>query len=65
MGGFGIKQAKYPSLSRQHPAYIKTQLVTFRSANHDNDPNGMMRDMAKKLTDQDIEALSKYVAKLH
>ncbi|MGL5502423.1 MAG: c-type cytochrome, partial [Aeromonas veronii] len=31
----------------------------------DNDPNGMMRDVAKKLTDQDIEALSKYVAGLH
>ena len=26
----------------------------------DNDPNGMMRDVAKKLTDQDIEALSKW-----
>ena len=60
--GSGVEQAKYPSLSGQHPAYIKAQLTAFRSATRDNDPNGMMRDVAKKLTDQDIEALSKYVA---
>ena len=63
--GSGVEQAKYPSLSGQHPAYIKAQLTAFRSATRDNDPNGMMRDVAKKLTDQDIEALSKYVAGLH
>jgi len=34
-------------------------------AARDNDPNSMMRDVAKKLTDQDIEVLSKYVAGLH
>ena len=56
--GSGVEQAKYPSLSGQHPAYIKAQLTAFRSATRDNDPNGMMRDVAKKLTDQDIEALS-------
>ncbi|MFM4728636.1 cytochrome c [Aeromonas caviae] len=63
--GSGVEQAKYPSLSGQHPAYIKAQLTAFRSATRDNDPNGMMRDVAKKLTDQDIEAISKYVAGLH
>ncbi|MCE9943172.1 cytochrome c4 [Aeromonas rivipollensis] len=63
--GSGVEQAKYPSLSGQHPAYIKAQLTAFRAAARDNDPNGMMRDVAKKLTDQDIEALSKYVAGLH
>ncbi len=63
--GSGVEQAKYPSLSGQHPAYIKAQLTAFRAAARDNDPNSMMRDVAKKLTDQDIEVLSKYVAGLH
>ncbi|MFB2865542.1 c-type cytochrome [Aeromonas sp. MdU4] len=63
--GSGVEQAKYPSLSGQHPAYIKAQLTSFRAATRDNDPNGMMRDVAKKLTDQDIDVLSKYVAGLH
>lgn len=63
--GSGVEQAKYPNLSGQHPAYIKAQLTAFRAGTRDNDPNGMMRDVAKKLTDQDIEALSKYVAGLH
>lgn len=30
-----------------------------------NDMNGMMRDVAKKLTDEGIEVLSKYVGGLH
>ncbi|MGB6187467.1 MAG: c-type cytochrome [Aeromonas molluscorum] len=63
--GAGVEQAKYPSLSGQHPAYIKAQLEGFRAATRDNDPNGMMRDIAKKLTDQDIDILSKYVPGLH
>ncbi|MGL5031242.1 MAG: c-type cytochrome [Aeromonas sp.] len=63
--GSGIEQAKFPSLSGQHPAYIKAQLIAFRAAARDNDPNAMMRDVAQKLTDQDIDVLSKYVAGLH
>ncbi|WP_167386747.1 c-type cytochrome [Aeromonas cavernicola] len=63
--GSGVEQAKYPNLAGQHPAYIKDQLTKFRAGARDNDPNSMMRDVAKKLTDQDIEVLAKYVAGLH
>lgn len=63
--GEGLAQAKYPALSGQHPAYIKAQLEAFRSGTRDNDPNGMMRDVSKKLTDDDIRILSQYVAGLH
>jgi cytochrome c553 len=62
--GEGLESAKFPRLSGQHPAYIKAQLELFRSGERDNDPNGMMRDIATKLTDQDIEILSQYVAGL-
>lgn len=62
--GEGLESAKFPRLSGQHPAYIKAQLEAFRSGARENDPNGMMRDIATKLTDADIEVLSQYVVGL-
>jgi cytochrome c553 len=63
--GVGHSLAKFPTISNQHAAYVKAQLMAFRAGERANDPNGMMRDIAKKLTDQDIEVLSKYVGGLH
>ncbi|MFC4653585.1 c-type cytochrome [Rheinheimera marina] len=63
--GVGHSMAGFPKISFQHAAYIKTQLESFRAGTRSNDMNGMMRDVAKKLTDEDIEVLSKYVGGLH
>lgn len=63
--GNGMGLANFPDISGQHSAYVKAQLEAFRSGVRNNDPNGMMRDIAKRLTDEDIEILSKYVAGLH
>jgi len=63
--GNGLELAKFPKISSQHPAYIKAQLIKFRGKERANDPNGMMTDVAAKLTDADIELLSKYIAALH
>lgn len=63
--GNGLELAKFPKISNQHPAYIKAQLEKFRSKARDNDPNGMMVDVATKLTDADIELLSNYISALH
>ncbi|OBP13170.1 cytochrome C [Rheinheimera sp. SA_1] len=63
--GVGHSLANFPKISFQHPAYIKAQLESFRSGTRANDMNGMMRDIAKKLTDEDIEVLSKYLGGLH
>lgn len=63
--GAGSGQAAFPLLSGQHPEYTTTQLKQFRSANRANDPNNMMRDIAVKLTDRDIEVLSQYLRGLH
>lgn len=63
--GNGLAMAKFPKISNQHPAYIKSQLEKFRSQARNNDPNGMMTDVAAKLTDADIELLSEYVSALH
>ena len=63
--GNGTSLAGFPKISSQHPEYIKSQLEKFRSGTRNNDLNGMMRDIAKKLTDEDIEVLSKYLNGLH
>jgi len=63
--GVGQSLAGFPKVSSQHPEYIKAQLEKFRSGDRNNDMNGMMRDIAVKLTDKDIEILSKYMSGLH
>lgn len=63
--GNGMGLAAFPDISGQFPEYIKTQLEMFRSGERNNDPNGMMRDIAKKLTDKDIQILSDYLSGLH
>ncbi|WP_404342319.1 c-type cytochrome [Pseudoalteromonas mariniglutinosa] len=63
--GNGTSLAKFPKISFQHPEYIKAQLEKFRDGTRNNDLNGMMQDIAKKLTDKDIEVLSKYLGGLH
>ena len=62
--GEGLESAQFPRLAGQYPKYIADQLHLFRTGERNNDPNGMMRSVAAKLTDQDIEILSQYVAGL-
>lgn len=63
--GAGMPAAKWPALSGQYSAYIEKQLHAFASGERDNDPNGMMRDIARKMTDDEIKAVSSYVSGLH
>jgi cytochrome c553 len=63
--GNGLALAKFPDISGQHGPYLKAQLLAFRSGERNNDMNGMMRDIAKRLSDDDIEILSKYLGGLH
>jgi len=63
--GSGMNLAGFPSLSGQHAEYTKTQLEIFRSGDRNNDLNGMMRDIASKLTDEDIAILSAYIEGLY
>ena len=57
--GNGTELSGFPKISGQHAEYIKLQLEKFRDGSRNNDMNAMMRDVAKKLTDADIETLSK------
>lgn len=63
--GDGMALASFPDISGQSAAYTKQQLERFRSGERLNDLNGMMRDVAAKLTDKDIEILSQYIQGLY
>ena len=61
--GAGIP-AQYPRLSGQFSEYVEAQLKAFRSGARLNDPNGMMRAVAARMTDREIQAVAEYVAGL-
>lgn len=63
--GNGTSLSGFPDISGQHTAYLKAQLEAFRSGQRANSHNGMMEDIAKRLTDQDIDILSKYISGLY
>lgn len=62
--GKGMKQAAFPSLTGQSQEYLTTQLNTFREGSRGNDNNGIMRNIAIKLSDADIKAVTQYITSL-
>lgn len=63
--GAGVPAAKWPALSGQHSAYVEAQLKSFAAGTRSNDPNSMMRDIASKMTAEEMKAVAAYVAGLH
>ena len=63
--GAGIPAAGWPALSGQYSAYIEAQLKLFADGSRSNDNNSMMRDIAARMTADEIKAVSSYVAGLH
>ena len=63
--GNGMGLAAFPDISGQHAAYTKSQLEMFRSGERANDPNGMMQGVAEKMTDEEIELMSKFLSGLY
>lgn len=63
--GRGNPAAKYPSLSGQWAEYTKLQLMAFKSEARANDLNAVMRDVATKMSNDEIEAVSNYIQGLH
>ena len=59
--GAGIP-AQYPRLSGQHAAYVAAQLSAFRGGVRNN--NLQMTQVASKLSDREIQAVSDYIAGL-
>ena len=60
--GIGNDQAGFPHLAGQHAAYVELQLTAFREGDRTNDGDTMiMRDIAAKLSNKDIKAISSYI----
>lgn len=62
--GHGNPAARIPALSGQHAAYLEKALNDYRSGERGNDPNAVMRKVAKNLSDTEISALSDYLSTL-
>jgi len=64
-GGAGNGPAGYPRIGGQHAQYVQTQLENFKKGERSNDPNAMMRDIAGRLSDQQIKEVAAYVSGLY
>jgi cytochrome c553 len=62
--GAGIP-AQFPRVGGQFAEYTLAQLQAFRLGERANDPNQMMRVISARLSDQEIKAVSEYMAGLH
>jgi cytochrome c553 len=56
--------AQYPRIAGQYADYVAAQLKAFKEGGRANDPNGMMRGVAARLTDREIRAVAEYAAGL-
>ena len=56
--------AQFPRLAGQHAEYTAAQLTAFRAGQRANDSAQMMRMIAAKMNDQEIKAISEYIAGL-
>jgi cytochrome c553 len=55
---------QYPRLAGQHAEYTEAQMKKWRAEERRNDPNKMMRMIAAKMSDKEIQAVSDYIAGL-
>ncbi len=54
----------FPVIGGQNKDYLVAQLQNFRSGDRKNDPAGMMGDIAKRMSDAEIDAVSEYLSSL-
>ena len=63
-GEQGHGQNSIPALAGQQPDYMKSQLQAFRSGQRSNDVTAQMSAIAARLSDQEMEYLTDYLARL-
>ncbi|MDD2800815.1 MAG: c-type cytochrome [Methylobacter sp.] len=56
--GEGNKPASFPALKSQHADYLIKALSDFKSDERSNNPENIMHMIAKKMTDEEIKAVS-------
>ncbi len=62
--GAGNPFAVYPALGGQFSAYIDKTLHDYKSGERKNDPNGIMRSIASRLTDEEMSSVADYLSGL-
>jgi cytochrome c553 len=61
----GPTKVEAPALGGQQAVYIVTQLKAFRDKKRSNDVGKIMRNIAKKMTDEEMEAVAEYISTLN
>lgn len=61
--GAGIP-VQYPRLAGQFAEYVAAQLKGFKDGARSNDANGVMRGVAARMTEREIQAIAQYAAGL-
>jgi cytochrome c553 len=59
--GRGVAAASYPSIRSQYATQVALQLQAYKKGERKTDQNEMMRVIAAKLTDEQIDAVAQYV----
>lgn len=59
--GTGNPAAMFPRVSGQYAAYVAKQLQDFKTGARTNDAGQMMRNIAAKMTDEEIQAVASYM----
>lgn len=60
--GEGNEPASFPALKGQHADYLMKTLTDFKTDKRSNNPENMMHMIAKKMTEEEIKAISYYVS---
>ncbi len=59
-GGSGVGAA-FPRLAGQHASYLAAQLQAWKLGTRDNDPDGLMRTVAERLSDAESAAVAAFL----
>lgn len=62
--GSGNPAANFPSLASLDPVYLENQLKAFSKGERYNDAGQMMRNIASKMTEEEMKAVSEYISGL-
>lgn len=63
-GQDGSGSDKFPRLTGQNPVYVVNQLMNFKNGTRTNDPKAVMQAVAKRLNEQEINAVAEYILTL-
>ncbi len=65
LNGEGNPKLQAPTLGGQHAEYILLQLKAFKNGDRDNDTGKMMRNIVANMTDEEMDAVAKYISGLN